>query len=304
MSASSISLDPRKVKLGIAPIGWSNDDMPELGGDIAFERCVAEMAEAGYEGCEVGRKFPRDPASLLRSLSALRLEVAGGWCSLYLTDPARVSETHEVYRRHLDFLRALGARVAVVCECTGSVQTLPRSVFSDRPCFDSAAWKELTRHLQELGSMTRSIGMHLVYHHHLGTGIQTEEEARGLLQATDPELVSLVLDTGHLVAAGGDPVRLLREFGPRVRHIHLKDLREDVLSRVRDEGLSFLEGVRLGMFTVPGDGMIDFAPILDAIHDLEYEGWLIVEAEQDPRLANPLEYARRARSFLRESAGI
>ena len=173
-----------------------------------------------------------------------------------------------------------------------------------KPVLDEEGWRRLTSGLDALGREARRAGLRLTYHHHMGTVVQSAAETRRLLAGTDPKLVSLLYDTGHFLVAGEDPLAMLREFGPRVAHVHLKDVRADVLRRVKAEGLSFLQGVRQGLFTVPGDGCIDFAPIFAELERLGYSGWLLVEAEQDPARANPLEYARKARGFIREKTGL
>jgi inosose dehydratase len=165
-------------------------------------------------------------------------------------------------------------------------------------------WKKLVDGLHELGKLAAEKGMKIVFHHHMGTGVQTYEEIRKLMELTDPELVYLLVDTGHMVFAGGDPVELIKEFGPRIKHVHFKDLRKDVMERSFKDDLSFLNSVKLGVFTVPGDGTIDFVPIVKALDEIDYKGWIIVEAEQDPKLAPPLEYAIKARNYLSSVLGF
>jgi inosose dehydratase len=185
-----------------------------------------------------------------------------------------------------------------------SIQGQDRPVFADKPVFDDGAWRRLVDGLNEMGRIAARKGMTLTYHHHMGTGVQTAEEIDRLMAATDPALVSLLLDTGHLTYAGIDPAAVLRKHLRRVRHVHLKDVRRPVLDRVRPEGWSFLRSVREGVYTVPGDGCVDFEPVFQLLADARYQGWMVVEAEQDPAKANPLEYALKARRFIREKAGI
>ncbi len=301
--STGVAAAQRQLRLGIAPIGWTNDDWPELGGDIPFERCVREMAEAGYEGCEVGGKFPRDPVTLRAALSPLGLAVASAWISLHFTEPGRERDTELAFVAHADFLAAMGARVVVVCESGGGVQQLDAPVSAARPIFGAGAWAALVDGLHRIGELARERGLAVVYHPHMGTGIQTSEEVDRLMTATDPELVSLLVDSGHARFAGDDPVAILRRHAPRVKHIHLKDLREPVARRALEQGWSFERAVRAGVFTVPGDGTIDMRAFLAAVGDVGYSGWLVVEAEQDPKLAPPLEYARKGRAFLREAIG-
>ncbi|ACR79696.1 MULTISPECIES: myo-inosose-2 dehydratase [Kosmotoga] len=292
------------IGLGIAPIGWTNDDMPELGGDIPFEQCIDEMAEAKFEGCEVGNKFPRDPEVLRAALEPRGLQVASAWFSTFFTtkDP---EETYTAFLKHRDFLHAMGAKVIVVSETGKSIQgEINTPLHSAKPIFSDMDWKKLVDGLHELGKLAAEKGMKIVFHHHMGTGVQTYEEIRKLMELTDPELVYLLVDTGHMVFAGGDPVELIKEFGPRIKHVHFKDLRKDVMERSFKDDLSFLNSVKLGVFTVPGDGTIDFVPIVKALDEIDYKGWIIVEAEQDPKLAPPLEYAIKARNYLSSVLGF
>lgn len=292
------------VKLGIAPIAWTNDDMPELGGDIPFEQCVDEMALAGFEGCEVGNKFPRDTTILKRELELRNLKIASAWFSSFFT----INETEKTIERfvkHRDFLHAMGAKVIVVSESGRSVQgKIGTPLHSNKPVFSKHEWKKLVDGLHELGKLAAEKDMKIVYHHHMGTGVQTFEEIEKLMNLTDPTLVSLLVDTGHMVFAGGSPVELIKKFGSRVKHVHFKDIRKEIMKKSIQEDMSFLESVKLGVFTVPGDGMIDFVPIIDALNYIDYKGWIIVEAEQDPKMAPPLEYAKKAREYLREKAGL
>lgn len=292
------------IKLAIAPIGWSNDDMPELGGHISFEQCIQEMALAKFQGCEVGHKFPRDPSTLRQALAPYQLQVASAWFSAYFTEDNREQETIENFITHMNFLKAMGAEVIVVCECGHSIQGKPLPVFEKKPRFSATEWQKLVSGLHHLGELAAQNGMTIAYHHHMGTGIQQANEITQLMEMTNPALVSLLLDTGHLTFAGEDPLIVLKEHGTRVRHIHLKDIRPTVLTRVRHERMSFLDAVRAGVFTVPGDGCILFEPIFECIDRLKYSGWWVVEAEQDPELANPLTYANMAREFIRMHAGV
>ncbi|MDO3409254.1 myo-inosose-2 dehydratase [Saccharibacillus sp. CPCC 101409] len=292
------------VKLAIAPIAWTNDDMPELGAANTFEQCISEMALAGYAGSEVGGKYPRDPAVLRPALELRGLEIAGAWFSAYLTTRP-FEETAEAFIAHRDFLHAMDARAIVVSEQGRSIQgETGTPLFARKPVFESGEWSRLAKGLNRLGGLAAERGMNLVYHHHMGTGVQTAEEIGRLMEATDPDVVHLLYDTGHLAFSGEHPLEVLRTYLPRIRHVHLKDIRPDVVRRAREEGLSFLEAVKRGAFTVPGDGGIDFGPIFAALADYGYSGWMVVEAEQDPALADPLEYALKARRYIRECAGI
>ncbi|MFS0862170.1 myo-inosose-2 dehydratase [Fredinandcohnia sp. 179-A 10B2 NHS] len=292
------------VKIGIAPIGWTNDDLPELGGENTFEQCVSEMALAGFQGTEVGNKYPKNPEVLKKALRLRGLNIASAWFSAFLTTKP-LNETVEAFITHRDFLFEMGAKVIVVSEQGHSIQgQIETPLFDNKPIFTQEDWEKLADGLHELGRLAQEKGMDVVYHHHMGTGVQTTEEINKLMELTDPSLVSLLYDTGHLVFSGENHLEVLERHFERIKHVHLKDIREEVAQRVRDEKLSFLTAVKEGVFTVPGDGMIDFSPVFQFLSDKNYKGWMLVEAEQDPAKANPLEYALIARKYIRETAGI
>jgi inosose dehydratase len=286
------------IKLAIAPICWTNDDLPELGGHISFEQCIGEMAEAGYHGCEVGNKFPRDPDTLRAALLPYNLSIASAWYSSYFTEN-RADETLSGFITHMNFLKAMGANVIVVCECGHSIQGKAQAILGNKPVFTNHQWELLINGLHTIGRLANENNMAIVYHHHMGTGIQTEEEIDRLMLESDPNLVSLLFDTGHLYFAGNDLLAILNKYESRIKHIHLKDIRGDVLQQTKQNQLSFLDAVRAGVFTVPGDGCIDFDPIFAGLLKMNYKGWWVVEAEQDPEKAIPLVYAKMAREYLR-----
>lgn len=292
------------IKLGIAPIAWTNDDMPELGGENTFEQCISEMALAGFKGSEVGNKYPRDVKVLKKALSHRRLEIASAWFSTYLTTKP-LEETVSAFINHRDFLHAMGASVIVVSEQGRSIQGLMDTpLFDEKPQFTEDEWQRLALGLNHLGMLAKEKDMHIVYHHHMGTGVQTTSEIDRLMEMTAPELVHLLFDTGHLVFSGEDPLYILKKYLPRIKHVHLKDVRRDVVEAVKAKKWSFLQAVRQGVFTVPGDGSINFEPIFEQLADSDYTGWFVVEAEQDPAVANPFEYALKARQFIREKSGL
>ncbi|MEV2909573.1 myo-inosose-2 dehydratase [Paenibacillus larvae] len=292
------------VKIGIAPIAWTNDDMPELGGENTFEQCVSEMALAGYKGTEIGNKYPRNVSILREKLQLRNLEVASAWFSAFLTVKP-LEETVSAFIQHRDFLHEMGADVIVLSEQGHSIQGYMNTpVFDNKPIFNNEDWKRLTSGLHTLGELAREKNMHIVYHHHMGTGVQTTEEIIRLMEGTNPDLVSLLYDTGHLVFSGEDPLEILTRYMHRIKHVHLKDVRHDIAIHVRKEKLSFLQAVREGVFTVPGDGTVNFVPVFEALSAASYRGWMIVEAEQDPDKANPFEYALKARDYILQQAGI
>jgi inosose dehydratase len=293
----------KNIRLAIAPIGWTNDDMPELGGEIPFEQCVSEMALAGFEGSEIGNKYPRDPEVLNRALKLRGLTICNAWFSSFLTTRP-LKDVERDFIAQCDFLYAVGARVIGAAEQGNSIQGKPLPVFDAKPRFTEEEWKRVAEGLNHLGRVAQDRGMQLVYHHHMGTGVQTTEEIDRLMEMTDPSLVGLLYDTGHLVFSGEDYMAVLKKHMGRIRHVHLKSVRLDVVDRVKREKWSFLQAVRNGAFTVPGDGDVDFVPVFDMLKQAGYKGWWVVEAEQDPAIANPLEYALRARRYIKEKAGI
>ena len=297
-------MSTQSIRVGIAPIGWTNDDLPQLGGEISFEQCIDEMALAGYEGCEVGNKYPRDPQVLKTALDERSLVVCNAWFSCYFTTGSR-GETIRAFIQQRDFLHAVGARVIGASEQGGSVQGLrDMAVFERKPFFTDSQWESLCSGLNALGELAADKDMILTYHPHMGTGVQTAEEIDRLMAETDPQKVCLLYDTGHLVFSGEDHLRIVVRHGPRIRHVHLKSVRCSVLEEIRREKLSFLDGVLRGVFTVPGDGDTVFEPVFKALSRVGYRGWYVVEAEQDPAVANPLEYAKMARRYIRDAAGI
>ena len=292
------------IKLGIAPIGWTNDDLPELGAQNTFEQCISEMALAGFSGCEIGNKYPRDPKLLGHALTLRKMEIASAWFSTFLTT-APYEETEKDFLAQRDFLNELGAKVIVVSEQGRSIQKRNEPVLTGQPIFSTREWKRLTEGLERLGQLAQEKKMAIVYHHHMGTGVQTAADIHRLMAETNPETVSLLLDTGHLVFSGDDPIQVLHDHAHRIRHVHLKDVRFDVLEQqVRPNQLSFLDAVKKGVFTVPGDGEINFAPLFEELAKISYSGWLVVEAEQDPAIANPFEYALKARKYIQECANL
>lgn len=296
--------DRDKVYLGITPTGWTNDDKPGIGDDIPFEQCVSEMALAGFEGCSVGHKYPKDPGVLKRELDLRGLRVSEPWASTYFTVEEMEDRTVESFREQMAFIKEMGGSDVVVAELGHAVHQQPVFVLANKPVFSDEQWGSMVEGLNRLGRMAAEDDMRLCYHHHMGTGVQTRSEVDRLMNDTDPEVVHLLLDTGHLYWAGDDPLDMARAHAGRIRHVHLKDIRQDILGRCMERKMSFLESVMEGAFTVPGDGVIDFEPIFRTLADAGYEGWLVVEAEQDPHKANPLEYAMKARSYLREVIGF
>jgi len=298
-------LKKENIKLGIAPIGWTNDDLPELGGDITFEQCVSEMALAGYEGSEVGNKYPKDPAVLKSYLEPRRLSICNAWFSTFFTTRPQ-EETVAEFIRHRDFLWEMGAKVIGCSEQGHSIQGHQKPIFGTKPVFTEEEWLRLAKGMNLLGKLAAEKGMKAALHHHMGTGIQTPSEIDRFMEMTGVD-VWLLYDSGHIYYSEGTQAaadELLRKYVRRVAHVHLKDVRGEILEKVKRESLSFLDGVKQGAFTVPGDGELSFDTIFEILDRNDYKGWMVVEAEQDPYKANPFIYALKGRSFIREKTGL
>jgi inosose dehydratase len=283
------------IRFGINPIGWSNDDMRELGGNIPLEQCLSEAKQAGFEGMELGHKFPREPAALRKVLSAHGLDLVSGWYSAELLRRAPDEEMEQL-RPHLDLLKALGANVLILAETTDAIHGEMGTPLSRRPKLSADKWPELGKRLTAIADRTLAEGVRLAFHHHMGTVVQSEEDIDAMMAATGPSF-SLLLDTGHATWGGADPVRLARRYRDRIHHFHGKDVRKAVMERSLAEDWSFPRSVVEGVYTVPGDGHIDFVSVLNEMPG--YSGWLVVEAEQDPEKANPLTYAKMGYANLR-----
>lgn len=294
-----------KVKLGIAPIAWTNDDMPDLGKENTFEQCVSEMALAGFTGSEVGNKYPKDVDVLKKALKLRGVEICNAWFSTFLISKP-YEETEAEFEKHVAFLAAMGAKVVGVSEQSYSTQgMLDNPIFENRHMMNDEEWKLLCDGLNRLGKLSKEkYGVALTFHHHMGTVVQMADEVERMMAGTDPEYVSLLFDSGHFAYCGEDPLAMVTKYADRIKHVHLKDIRPEVVEKVKAEKMSFLDGVRAGAFTIPGDGCINFDPIFKVLEDSGYEGYMVVEAEQDPAKANPLEYAIRARKFITEKTGL
>lgn len=297
--------DKNKVKLGIAPIAWTNDDMPDLGKENTFEQCVSEMALAGFTGSEVGNKYPKDPEVLKKALELRGVEICNQWFSSFLiTKP--FEEVEKEFRAQLAFLKAMGAKVIGASEQSHSVQgQMDTPVFGHKYEMNDEEWDTFCTGMNKLGKIAKEeYGIALTFHHHMGTVVQSLAEVDRMMENTDPEYVSLLFDTGHFTYCGEDPLEVVKKYVHRIKHVHLKDIRPGVVEQVKKENMSFLAGVRAGAFTIPGDGCINYDPIFKVLEDAGYEGYMVVEAEQDPAKANPLEYAIRARKFIAEKTGL
>lgn len=292
------------VRIGVNPLSWMNDDLPSLGGETPLETALAEGKEIGYEGFELGNKFPQDGPALKAKLDAFGLACVSGWYSGHL---AHDTVAHEVERcvAHLDKLRFNGVKVVVYGEVAGSIQGDMNRPLRERPRFaDAAAWQAYAGRLDAFGAHLKQVyGITLAYHHHMGAYVESPDDIDRLMSLTDPACTGLLFDTGHAYYGGAsDPtavVSLLRKHASRVVHVHCKDVRPNVIAKARNDGWSFLRGVLAGTFTVPGDGVIDYDAVLATLHEAGYQGWLVVEAEQDPAVAPSYAYAQKGYQTLK-----
>ncbi len=285
-----------KARLGVAPIAWSNDDLPELGGDTPLETCLAESRLAGFAGTETGGKFPKTAAELGPILKQHDLALVSGWFSGRLIEVS-VEEEMDRIAAQLALFRELGASVIVYGETSGTVQNRRDAPLDSRPRLADDEIAAYGRKLTRLAEHCAEAGVPIAFHHHMGTVIENAAEVDALMAATG-EAVGLLFDSGHMLFAGGDPVGMAARHGRRINHVHAKDVRAEVLARVDWAKWSFLDAVLEGVFTVPGDGMIDFDAIARTLAGAGYEGWVVVEAEQDPVKADPLTYARIGHAAL------
>lgn len=287
---------PLNVKIGINPISWMNDDLPSLGGETPLETALAEGAEIGYAGFELGNKFPKESTALLAVLGKYNLACVSGWYSGRLVHRS-VDEEIAAVGPHLKLLADSGATVMVYGEVADAIQGEPRPLYK-RPRFTSAAqWQAYADKLTAFAAHTLAHGVRLSYHHHMGAYIETPDDVDQLMALTGPE-VGLLFDSGHITFAGGDPVAVLRKHIGRVSHVHCKDVRPAVVKLARNGNWSFLQAVINGAFSVPGDGCIDFKAILQLLQQHGYHGWLVVEAEQDPAVAPSYQYAQMGYQHL------
>jgi inosose dehydratase len=302
VSTDTPKLKRGDVRLGITPTLWWNDDFPSIDIGIPFGQCVSEMALAGFEGCSSGHKYPTDTKVLKAALDPRGLKISEPWVSTLFTVGMK-KPTLEIFHKQMSFIKAMGGTDMVVAEFGHAVNPLPVRLFANCPEFTDDEWDLLCGGLNDLGELAADNGMRLCYHHHMGTGVMTRKHVDRLMDGTKSNLVHLLLDTGHLAFAGDDPLALARAHGDRIKHVHLKDVRQKIIDEAHSKEYSFQEAIEAGVFTVPGDGSIDFVPIFEALARAEFKGWIVVEAEQDPAKANPLKYALKARAYLRGTLG-
>jgi len=288
------------IKLGIAPIAWSNDDMPELGGETTLEQCLSEASKAGFTGIESGGKFPKNSKELIPKLEKENLQLCSGWYGATLLKNTP-KEEFKLMREQMDLFKDCKSPCMVFAEVTNSVQGDPKTPLSKKPKLSEDEWKLLIFRINEISKMMIDENMPLAYHHHMGTVIETESETRRLIESTN-DSVKLLIDTGHMLFAGGNSIKITEDFMERIIHIHCKDIRKNILEKSLKNDSTFRQAFLDGAFTVPGDGCIDYMPFLKILKKRNYEGWFVVEAEQDPAKANPFEYAKIGYNYLSKTA--
>ena len=284
------------INLGIAPIAWSNDDMPELGGDTPIETCLFEVQSVGYSGIELGGKFPRNSGTVKYLLNKFNLNLPGGWYRSKLRERS-IDDEWQAMQDQIDLLKLVKASVFIFADQTESIQSDQNIPLSQRPKLEDREWNEFCKKISEISKRLADIGLPMSYHEHMGTIIQSEEDINRLLDNTNDETF-LLYDTGHIMFAQGDYESILKKYVSRINHIHCKDIRKNVLEKSLSEDLSFRDAFLEGVFTVPGDGCIDYNPLFKILFRNNYSKWVIVEAEQDPKKANPLEYAKIGYNYL------
>ena len=288
------------IKLGVAPIAWSNDDMPELGGETTLEQCLNEASKAGFTGIESGGKFPKNSEELLPKLQKEKLSLCSGWYGAQLLKNSAKDE-FLLMKNQLNLFKDCKAPCMVFAEITNSIQGDPKTPLSKRPRLSKDDWVKLTTRMNEISKMMFDENMPLAYHHHMGTVIETEDETKRLMEST-ADTVKLLIDTGHMLFAQGNSINLANEFSEKLIHVHCKDIRRNVLDQSLKNDSTFRQAFLDGAFTVPGDGCIDYKPFLKVLKDKNYSGWLVVEAEQDPAKADPFEYAKIGYNYLSRTA--
>jgi len=296
-------------RLGVHPINWVGEDVKEHGDDTTYEEIMDDIQALGLTGTEMGRKFPTDVPTLKRELAKRNIQLVSQWKSVLFSDPAYREEELEAFRKHAEFLKEMGSKVISTCEVGGSLHFDPRRTPNEREVLrlDDAGWASLAEGLNAAGRIARELGLKLTYHHHGGTVVERPEEIDKLMEITDPEAVFLLYDTGHALYGGYDPLELLKKHYGRIAYVHLKDVRPDRLERAREAGWDFVTCIRGGVFTVPGDGSIDYRPIVNELVERGYDGWALLEGEQDPAEHPARAYAAKAllhlSSILEEKEG-
>lgn len=288
------------IRFGVSPIAWANDDMPELGGDTPLETILRECQEVGFEGVELGGKFPREAGALKAALAPYKLDCVGGWYSGSLLAQDADAEIASL-QAHLKLLKAMGSTVFVFAETSNAIHSNRAVPLEATPRLKAGDWAEFGKRMSGVADYIAGEGLKFAYHHHLGTVVETQADMDAFIAATSPT-VGFTLDTGHAALGGVKSLDVIARHPERIAHVHCKDVRGPIHAEARRTGKSFLDGVLAGMFTVPGDGGIDFAAVMRALKAINYSGWIIIEAEQDPALANPKEFAALGLATLKREA--
>lgn len=289
------------IRFGVSPIAWANDDMPELGGDTSLSQILDEAREIGFEGVELGGKFPREADALKAALAPCQLDLVGGWYSGSLLAQDADAEIAAL-QPHLSLLKALGSTVFVFAETSNAVHSNRGVPLEGTPRLASGDWAQFGARMTGVADYIAGQGLRFAYHHHLGTVVEREADMQNFIRSTGAN-VGFTLDTGHAALGKVNYVGVIEQHPGRIAHVHCKDVRGAVHTKARSEGKSFLDGVLAGMFTVPGDGDLDFSAVMQALRAIDYSGWIIVEAEQDPAIANPKTYGELGlRTLKREAA--
>ena len=291
------------IRFGTNPIAWTNDDDRSIGAHISLEQCLREASEIGFDGIEKGHSMPDDPQALRDTLDPYGLTFVSGWYSLNLLDHDVEAERAAI-QPQLDLLKAHDSTVCIACETSNAIHGRDDAPLSQKPVMTEEQWDRFTAGVEQIARYCKDQGSDLVYHHHMGTVVQSKAEIDRFMAMTGPA-TKLLLNIGHAYFAGADPLALTERHADRIVHFHAKNVRPEIMRQVRDEDLSFLEGVRRGVFTVPGDpdGAVDFAPALDALAGNGYQGWLVIEAEQDSAVRDPLHHQGMGLKALRSMAG-
>ncbi|MEM1274174.1 MAG: myo-inosose-2 dehydratase [Pseudomonadota bacterium] len=289
------------VKIGISPIAWQNDDLPNLTAAYTMEQCLREAREIGYTGVERGQRMPGDTDGLRAYLEAANIALCGGWCSGALLENDFSAETQAIAAQ-VDQFVALNAPCIVYAECSNTVQGLPGMSVNARPKLSRDEVTAYGKKLTEIAKWVNDRGMALAYHHHMGTIIEDEDDTNWLMEATGPE-VELCFDTGHMLFGGGDVMRVMGNWAERISHVHYKDIRPDIVADIRQNDRSFLDAIVAGAFSVPGDGCIDFGDVTRRLKAMDYAGWIVVEAEQDPAKAPPYAYSKMGYDHIVAACG-
>lgn len=289
-------MKPNLLRVGINPLSWTNDAYHNLGDDIPFSTCIRDAAAAGFTGMEIGRKFPRDPKVMLEALAGHGLLPVSCWYSGFLTERDIETEWAEA-EPFVNWLKDLGATCLIYGECGAGAEAGQDAKLNQNPPLSNIDFEQYAARLTEFGDRCAKLGMPMVYHHHIMHPIETEKEIDLLMTATGPS-VGLLLDTGHLAMIGADYRQVAEKWWHRIGHLHLKDVRQSILTSVDRSKQSLYDTVLEGVFTLPGDGDLDFAPLFEKIAKDGYAGWIVVEAEQDPQLAPPGPLSKKCFTYL------